>query len=35
MSVEYLTPAFHDLRHWLQANFGWDIYDWEDDDVRF
>jgi hypothetical protein len=23
------------LRSWLWANFGWDIYDWDDDDIRF
>lgn len=23
------------LRHWLWLNFGWDIYEWEDGDVRF
>jgi len=27
-----MTPA---LRHWLWLNFGWDIYDWRDDDIRF
>ena len=29
-----MTSAFHTLRHWLQANFGWDIYEWEPDDIR-
>jgi hypothetical protein len=23
------------LRQFLQDNFGWDIYDWEIDDIRF
>lgn len=23
------------LRQFLFDNFGWDIYDWEDDDIRF
>ena len=27
--------AFHTLRHWLWENFGWEIYEWEPDDVRF
>ena len=27
--------ASHALRHWLHVNFGWDIYDWEPDDLRF
>ena len=27
-----LTPG---LRHWLYLNFGWDIYDWSPDDIRF
>jgi len=27
-----VTPA---LRHWIWLNFGYDIYDWADDDIRF
>lgn len=27
-----LTPG---LRHWLWTNFGWDIYNWGDEDLRF
>ena len=27
--------AFHTLRHWLWENFGWEIYDWAEDDIRF
>jgi hypothetical protein len=23
------------LRQFLQDNFGWDIYEWADDDIRF
>lgn len=23
------------LRHWLWDNFGWELYDWNDDDIRF
>jgi hypothetical protein len=23
------------LRQFLQDNFGWDIYDWETDEIRF
>lgn len=23
------------LRNWIWANFGWDIYDWHPEDVRF
>jgi hypothetical protein len=23
------------LRQFLHDNFGWDIYDWADDDIRF
>jgi len=23
------------LRQFLFENFGWDIYDWKDDDIRF
>ena len=23
------------LRAWLWLNFGWDIYDWADGDIRF
>lgn len=23
------------LRQFLWDNFGWDIYDWKDDDIRF
>lgn len=23
------------LRDWLWINFGWDIYDWDEDDIRF
>lgn len=25
----------HDLRRWLWVNFGWDIYEWADEDLRF
>jgi len=24
-----------DLRHWLWTNFGWDIYDWAPEEIRF
>lgn len=27
-----LTPG---LRQWLWVQFGWDIYEWEDDELRF
>ncbi|MDR7257760.1 hypothetical protein J2X47_001940 [Sphingomonas sp. BE270] len=27
-----MSPA---LRHFIQLNFGWDIYEWEDEDIRF
>jgi len=27
-----IPPA---LRHWLWENFGIDIYEWQDDEVRF
>jgi len=27
-----VNPA---LRHWLFTNFGWDIYDWDDEEIRF
>ena len=27
-----MSPA---LRHWLWVQFGWDIYDWSDDEIRF
>lgn len=27
-----MTPA---LRHWLWLNFGFDQYDWADDEIRF
>lgn len=27
-----VNPA---LRHWLWQNFGWDIYDWDAEDLRF
>ena len=23
------------LRQWLWLNFGWDIYEWRDDEIRF
>jgi len=23
------------LRQFLQYNFGWDIYDWDDEEIRF
>ena len=29
------TPALLDLRHWLWANFGWELIDWADDEIRF
>jgi hypothetical protein len=32
MKGQAMTDA---LRHWLWANFGWDIYDWADSDIRF
>jgi hypothetical protein len=32
MAATAMTPA---LRHWLWTQFGWDIYDWEPDDIRF
>lgn len=28
-------PMTPNLRHWLWLNFGWDIYEWEPDDIRF
>ena len=27
-----MTPA---LRHWIWTNFGWDVYDWDDEELRF
>jgi len=27
-----VNPA---LRHWLFTNFGWDIYEWGDEEIRF
>lgn len=30
-----MNPALLDLRDWLWDNFGWDIYEWKDDDIRF
>ena len=27
--------AFHTLRHWLWDNFGFDLYEWAEDDIRF
>jgi len=27
-----IPPA---LRHWLWENFGIDVYEWQDDEVRF
>jgi hypothetical protein len=29
------TDMTADLRHWMYLNFGWDIYEWDDDDLRF
>ncbi len=23
------------LRHWLWTNFGWDVYEWGEDEIRF
>lgn len=23
------------LRHWLFVNFGWDVYEWGEDEIRF
>lgn len=35
-STKYRPDAgLSDLRHWLFANFGWDVYDWAEDEVRF
>jgi len=30
-----MTEMPEALRSWLWLNFGWDIYDWHDLDVRF
>ena len=30
-----MAPALLDLRRWLQVNFGWELIDWRDDDIRF
>lgn len=27
--------SVHSLHTFLQINFGWDIYDWADDDIMF
>lgn len=30
-----MTPTLCDLRKWLWLNFGWELIDWADDDIRF
>lgn len=30
--MTYLPPA---LREWLWDNFGWDVYEWDAEDLRF
>ena len=30
-----MTLSIFTLRTFLQENFGWDIYEWEPDDIRF
>jgi len=27
-----MTPA---LRHWIWVNFGFDVYEWGDEEIRF
>ena len=29
------TAMLTDLRNWLWDNFGWELIDWADDDIRF
>lgn len=33
--VQMARAAAPALRQWLWVNFGWDCYDWNDDDLRF
>lgn len=30
-----MTLSVYTLRTFLQENFGWDIYEWADEDIRF
>lgn len=30
-----MTLSVYTLRTFLQDNFGWDIYEWSDEDIRF
>jgi hypothetical protein len=30
-----MTLCIFTLRTFLQDNFGWDIYEWADEDIRF
>lgn len=30
-----MTLCIFTLRTFLQVNFGWDIYEWADEDIRF
>ncbi|MEN9936017.1 MAG: hypothetical protein RLZZ387_2596 [Chloroflexota bacterium] len=30
--MDPMTPA---LRQWIWEQFGWDVYDWADDEIRF
>lgn len=30
-----MTLSIHSLRTFLQEQFGWDVYEWADDDLRF
>lgn len=32
---EEVTLSVYSLRTFLQLNFGWDIYDWQPDDIVF
>jgi len=30
-----VTPELADLRNWLWDQFGWELIDWAEDDIRF
>ena len=30
-----MTAELTDLRNWLWDNFGWELIDWAEDDIRF
>lgn len=34
-STPKAQPMPPSLRHWLWLNFGYDIYDWQPNDIRF